>query len=72
MFVNQAEIGRHFGGTSHDAGRWLDAIGLRQGSNKPTPRAFAEGFVTQADHKNGGYFYVWDRDKTIAAHRAQQ
>ena len=61
MFVNQGQLGEIFGGTSHDVGRWLDAIGLRSGG-RPTARAFQGGYVSSS-----GPGYCWDCDKTVAA-----
>ena len=63
MYVNQTRLGEFFGGTSHDVGRWLDAIGLRSGGY-PTRMAFAGGYVSSAGLQYG---YRWHRDKTIAA-----
>ncbi len=61
MYVNQTQLGELFGGTSHDVGRWLDAIGLRSGG-RPTRKAFEGGYVSPA-----GYGYVWQQEKTVAA-----
>lgn len=67
-FVNQTQLGRMFGVTSHVMGRWLVEIGLRTVDLKPSRKAFDGGFMTKADTGRGaGWYYVWHRRKTIAA-----
>lgn len=66
MYVNQTELGKLFGGTSHDVGRWLDEIGLRS-EGRPTRRALQGGYVSTASLQCGGFYYKWDREKTILA-----
>lgn len=61
MYVNQTQLGELFDATSHEIGRWLDAIGLRSGG-RPTRRAFEGGYVSPA-----GYGYNWHQEKTVAA-----
>lgn len=63
MYVNQTQLGELFGGTSHDVGRWLDALGLRSGGY-PTRKAFEEGYVSSAGLQYG---YRWHGEKTAAA-----
>jgi len=66
-YLNQTQLGKLFGVSSHVAGRWLVEIGLRTPEKKPSFRAFDEKFVEQADNGRGGYYWCWDREKTIAA-----
>lgn len=66
MFVNQHDLGKHFNLSPKKVGDLLDAIGLRNGSNNPTPEAFAGGYVAKSNHPNGWY-YVWHLQKTVAA-----
>jgi hypothetical protein len=63
------ELGKLYGVTSHVTGRWLTDIGLRS-NKRPSQAAFAGGFVEQAPTGrggDGGYFWVWETEKTIAA-----
>jgi hypothetical protein len=69
-YLSQTELGKLFGATSHEIGKWLLDIGLRNEWKKPSKRAFDEGFVSTAGTNRGGtggYFYVWSREKTVAA-----
>jgi len=54
--LNQTELGKLFGVSSHVLGDWLVDIGLRTSDKKPSAGAFSEGFVEQADNGRGGYF----------------
>lgn len=66
MFVNQGDLGVYFNLSSHKIGIALDALGLRDGTNNPTAKAFAGGYVAKSGHTNGWY-YVWHLEKTLAA-----
>jgi hypothetical protein len=68
-FSSMTDLGRMFGATSHVMGRWLIEIGLRTDDKKPSREAFAAGYVEQAPtgRGNGGYFWVWNTEKTITA-----
>jgi hypothetical protein len=66
-FLSQTELGRHFSVSSPQIGKWLIACGLRTPNKKPSPKAFADGFVEQRDSRQPGtYFWVWHREKTLA------
>lgn len=69
-YLSQTDLGKLFNATSHEIGKWLVECGLRNQFKKPTKRAFDEGFVTTTGTNRGnpgGYFYVWSREKTVAA-----
>jgi hypothetical protein len=72
FFTNQTELGRLFGVSCKIVGDWLFNIGLRtigrNGKKVPSRAAFEGAFVRQADNgRNGCYYYVWHREKTLAA-----
>lgn len=72
-YVSQTELGKLFGATSHEVGKWLVACGLRNDRKRPSQRAFDEGFVRTTGTGRGvvgSYYYVWSRAKTIAALQA--
>jgi hypothetical protein len=65
--MSMRQLGKLFGVTSHQIGRWLTAKGFRTVEGKPSHFAFNGGFVERADNGRGGYYYVWQATKTIAA-----
>jgi hypothetical protein len=68
-FLNQTQLGECFGASSHAIGRWLEDIGLRTGTHRPSDRAFNDGYVKAVPTGRGdpsGYYYVWHQRKTIA------
>jgi hypothetical protein len=69
-YLSQTEIGKLFGATSHEVGKWLFDIGLRNEWKKPSKRAFDEGFVRTTGTGRGlvgSYYYVWHKARTVAA-----
>jgi hypothetical protein len=67
-FSTMRQLGRLFGVSSHEMGRWLVAIGLRSMDKRPSYDAFDRKFVEQAPTGRGtGYFWVWHTEKTVAA-----
>jgi hypothetical protein len=67
-FVNQTILGEMFGATSHQVGKWLEDIGLRE-NKKPSWKAHQGGFVQTAPtgRAEGRYYFVWEKQKTVAA-----
>lgn len=66
-YATMKSIGKDFGTTSHQVGKWLTALGLRDNGH-PTSKAFDQSFVTQCDSTQPGtYFYVWHRKRTTDA-----
>ncbi len=64
QYQSMRTIAKPFGATSHEVGQWLKNLGLRTPDGRPSPRAFAEGWVTQRTiEHSGGYFYVWDAER---------
>lgn len=64
-FLSLTDLGRLFGVSSHKIGKWLKQVGLRTSANKPSPRAFKEGFVDQrGSTQPGTYIWVWHAEKT--------
>lgn len=53
--------------SSHDVGRWLISIGLRDGNKLPSHRSLSEGFVIQKCSGPQGNIpnYYWDSVRTI-------
>ena len=68
-FSTMKQLGRMFGVSSHDIGKWLIAVGLRNHWDKrPSYDAHHSGFVHQTPNPTGyGYFWSWHTEKTLAA-----
>lgn len=69
-FMSLTQIGEIFGVSSHVAGRWLTAIGLRYESKqgkRPSGDAHAGGYVKDVPSKGQGYMWAWHAEKTVKA-----
>ena len=68
--MSQGELARLFPDTSsHDVGRWLCAVGLRDPkTKKPTWEAHHGGYC-QTQSSGQYYQWVWNSEKTVAALR---
>lgn len=62
--MTQTQLGQLFGATSHEIGRWLTDVGLRD-DNRPTPRAFDGDFCVAVPSRGQGYHYAWKAEKTV-------
>lgn len=62
-YLTQKQIGEHFGVSSHQIGRWLVKVGLRE-DKWPTDRAKWDGFARKIE-ANGKTFFAWHREQTI-------
>lgn len=59
-YLSVTELGRHYGMSSHQVGRWLKNLGLRTDQGKPSSEAFALGYVSQRPSRQPGtYYWVW-------------
>jgi len=66
-YMNQGQLGKLFGETSHKVGDWLKDLGLRKRDGKPSSEAFNRNLVSQNYDANGTYCYVWHADRTVVA-----
>lgn len=67
-FLSMTEIGKLLGVSGQQVGKWLKQVGLRTNGNKPSPRAFKEGYVEQrGSTQPGTYFWIWNGEKTLHA-----
>ncbi|MDY3558438.1 hypothetical protein R5W23_005553 [Gemmata sp. JC673] len=63
-FLSLTEIGRLYGVSSHQVGKWLKETKLRTQDGKPSHTAFDWGLVTTRPSRGfATYYYVWDADK---------
>lgn len=66
VFLSLTELGKLYGVSSPQIGKRLKQVDLRTQDNKPSPRAFKEGFVAQrGSTQPGTYFWVWHTEKTL-------
>lgn len=67
-FTTMRAIGRRFGATSHEVGRWLVEIGLRTQDREPSEKAQTGGYCARQRLENAyRSFVVWHKARTIAA-----
>lgn len=65
--MTQTQIGKLFGVTSHQIGRLLQDVGLRNEDGRPTRQAHQEGYCEQAPSRGKGYYWAWRSEKTVEA-----
>lgn len=65
-FLSLTQLGKVFGVSAIQIGRWLAKIGLRE-NGQPTEKALNEGFVNSVEMDQMEQFVTWHRLKTIAA-----
>ncbi len=66
-FLSLTEIGRLYGVSSHQVGKWLKGLGLRSGDGSPSAQAFNEKYVAQRPSRQPGtYYHVWHATRTTA------
>jgi hypothetical protein len=68
--MNQTQIGKLFGVTSHVVGNWLREVGLRLSDGSPSEMAHEGGFCKTVPSGASGYYWAWHSERTIAALRA--
>lgn len=64
-FLSLTQLGKVFGVSAIQIGRWLVKLGLRE-NGQPTEKALEEGFVSFVE-MDQMEFHSWHRIKTIAA-----
>ena len=65
--MTQTQLGKVFGTTSHEIGKWLVEIGLRQADGKPSREAFDGAYCEAAPSRGQGYHWAWVAEKTVPA-----
>lgn len=64
--LSQRQLGQLYGVSSHEIGKRLAKIGLRdEKTGKPTPRAHQDGFCDMAPSGQAGYCWAWNVEKTV-------
>jgi hypothetical protein len=61
------QLGQIFGASSHEIGRWLVDIGLRNEQKRPSKLAFDGDFCRTGPSRGAGYNWVWHTQKTVEA-----
>lgn len=55
-FLSLTELGKLYGVSGHNIGKWLVSVGLRTPAKKPNSRAFREGYVEQRGSTQPGTY----------------
>src|SRR5258707_1138764 len=63
IWVNQTELGRHFGISAVAVGKKLSEFGLRDEQKGPSELARTEGYCHYAPMRDGTPFYLWNKEK---------
>jgi hypothetical protein len=63
LWVNQTELGRHFGMSAVAIGKKLQEVGLRTEQKEPSEQAKADGYCRFTPMKDGTPFYLWNKEK---------
>ncbi|MGH2509703.1 MAG: hypothetical protein ACRDHZ_20175 [Ktedonobacteraceae bacterium] len=66
IWVNQTELGQHFGISAIAMGKKLREVGLRTEQKEPTEHATNDGYCRSAPMKDGTPFYLWNKEKVAA------
>jgi len=66
VWVNQTELGKHFGMSAVAIGRKLVELGLRTADKEPTEKAKTEDYCRFTPMKDGTPFYLWNKAKVAA------
>jgi hypothetical protein len=69
IWVNQTELGQHFGISAVAVGKKLIEVGLRTEQKEPTELAKTEGYCRFTPMKDGTPFYLWNKEKVAALFR---
>jgi hypothetical protein len=64
-FWTMKELGGALGLTSHQVGKRLKQLGLRNEAEKPTKAAFEGGYCRQRWTQDAYYLGAWDADKVL-------
>lgn len=66
-YMNQTQLGKLFGVSSHIIGGWLRSLGLRDEDGKPTQEAHDGDFCKSAPSGPTNHYWVWNSQKTVEA-----
>lgn len=66
-FMTLTQLGQLFGVTSHQLGRWLVDIGLRNEKKRPSQKAFDGDYCKTGPSRGEGYNWIWHTEKTVQA-----
>jgi hypothetical protein len=62
-YLTQRQLGRKYGVSSHQVGKWLVEWGLRSKDGRPSALAVINGIVKKEECQNKGhFFYRWNED----------
>jgi hypothetical protein len=65
-YITLTALGAIYGVAARDVGTWLKGLGLREPDGRPSREAIEQGYVRDCPLEHGGYFWLWERDKTCS------
>lgn len=65
-YMSLKQLGELFGDTSHKAGKWLKALGLRDEEGLPTKKAHEGRYCKMKSAGDKCTLWVWHSEKTVA------
>jgi len=66
-YLTLTQLGKVFGASPNQVGRWLVEVGLRTNYLKPTQQALNGGFTKLVTLEDGSQFVSWHQEKTLQA-----
>jgi hypothetical protein len=69
IWMNQTELGRHFGISAVAVGKKLSVVGLRTEQKEPTELAKTASYCRFTPMKDGTPFYLWNKEKVAVLFR---
>ena len=64
-YMNMVDLGRLFGVSSHQIGKWLKDLGLRRANGTPSTTAYQQKLVSFSYEQWGTYNAVWHVDRVV-------
>ncbi|OYW20583.1 MAG: hypothetical protein B7Z55_07080 [Planctomycetales bacterium 12-60-4] len=64
-YMNMVDLGRLFGVSSHQIGKWLKELGLRRDNGTPSTAAYDQKLVSFSYERWGTYNAVWNAEKVV-------
>ena len=64
-YMNMVELGKLFGVSGHQVGKWLKQAGLRRDYGSPSSKAYDQRLVSYDYERHGTYTTLWNAEKVV-------